>query len=133
VKRKILFTGLLVFTVLSSSTAYAAINEAKSSISLGSETTLRHSAKFSSKTTSTITCERIDVRSYIYMNFKKQGPTEQNSNYRAKTVSLSGEREVVSPTKEAYWEILGYHTEYAKDESIKTDDWESYDDMIWRP
>ncbi|MCM3079623.1 hypothetical protein [Brevibacillus invocatus] len=132
-KRKFLFTGLLVFAVLSSSTAYAKIDEVNSSISLGRETTLKHSAKFSSKTVSTVTCERIDVMSNIYMNYKKQGSTENMSNYRAKTVSLSGEREVVSPTKEAYWEIHSNHREYAKDETIETDRTNSSDDMIWRP
>lgn len=65
-KRKFLITGLLVFTVLSSSTAYARIDEINSSISLGRETSLKHSAVFSSKTVSNITCERIDVLSNIY-------------------------------------------------------------------
>lgn len=67
------------------------------------------------------------------MNYKKQGATENEANYSARSVSLTGEREAVNPTKQAYWEIYSNHYEYANSETVETHRGASFDDMIWRP
>jgi hypothetical protein len=51
------------------------------------------------KTPSSVTCAKIDVMATVYFNLKKQGAIERESDFNSKSVKISGERKVTSPTK----------------------------------